>query len=117
MRYYNSETIKDITFGCGNGYGEFDADHFIGCTFVNCIFKDSDQMNIQVTKLIQSGNKLQGCWYNPTLILTKVINSLHDDVNFLDFLNKALIKSAKNRHKQLVLLDLLLEPADAKIQV
>ena len=109
-RYHYNEIIENGTFECGiqneSSALNFDADHYVGCTFKNCIFKDSDKMNIHVTKLIQSNNKLISCWYNPTLILTKIVNSLHEDVNFIDFLNKGLIKSSSVRHKQLVLLDI-----------
>lgn len=107
-RYYFNETFEDTTFDCNQSDTalNFNANNYVGCTFKNCIFKDNDKMNIQVTKLIQSGNKMLGCWYNPTLILTKIVNSLHEDVNFIDFFNKGLIKSSTIRHKQLVLLDI-----------
>ena len=104
-RYYYNETFEDQTFDASES--GFSAGDYVKCTFKNCIFKDGDNMNLQVTALIQSDNKLIDCWYNPVLILTKIINSLHDDVNILDFINRSLIKSSKNRHKQLVLLDIL----------
>ena len=108
-RYHFNETFENETFECiqsDSATLNFDADHYVGCVFKNCIFKDSDKMNIQVTKLIQTNNKLIGCWWNPTLILTKIVNGLNEDVNFIDFFNKGLIKSASVRHKQLVLLDI-----------
>lgn len=103
-RYHLNETFEDETFDVNQI--DFNADNYVNCVFKNCIFKDSDKMNIQITKLLQSNNKVVGCWYNPTLILTKIVNSLHDDVNFIDYLNKGLIKSSSVRHKQLVLLDI-----------
>lgn len=105
MRIHYGEVIADQTFEAAT----FKVSSYQNCTFKNCIFKDTDGMNVQVAELFNSGNKLIGCWYNPILILTKLLTSLNDDVNIIDSINKALIRAEKNakqtKMKQLVLLE------------
>lgn len=88
----------------------FKAQNYIGCTFINCIFKDVDNMNVELLELFKSDNKLIGCWYNPILIFTKLFDSLNDDINLIDNINKAFIRSTKDKQikkqKSLVLIDI-----------
>lgn len=95
MRVFYKEIFEDKTFE------KIEAKKYVECEFINCIFKDTPEMASEISQLIKE-NKLVGCWYNPTLILSKIISSLHDDVNIIDFLNKAFIKSSEKSSKKRV---------------
>lgn len=96
----------------------FKAQNYIGCTFDGCIFKDVEGMNVELLELFKSDNKIVGCWYNPVLIFNRLFDSLHDDVNLLDQINKAFIRSSKDKHsrkqKSLVLIDIDVEQREIK---
>ena len=98
------EKIENYTFD-----EKFKASNYINCTFINCRFKEVDNMNVQILELFNSGNKLIGCWYNPILIFDKLIESLNEDVNLIDLINKAFIRNNRDKHtkkqKQLILID------------
>ena len=88
---------------------ELNADNFIGCTFIECIFADKPNVNLQVQKLLGSQTLIR-CWYNPVNVFAGILNTLHENVNIIDALNKAWIKNDNKKNqdtnKQLILLDL-----------
>ena len=65
---YN-ETIIGMKFD-----EEFNADNFIGCTFIECIFADKPNVNLQVQKLLGS-QTLVRCWYNPVNVFASILNT------------------------------------------
>lgn len=104
MRAHYREVIEDQTFE------EIQAIKYLDCEFKNCIFKDTPCMTAELIELMKN-NRLIGCWYNPTTMFARLISSLHEDVNLIDFLNKAILKSSqktskKLESKQLVLFDI-----------
>lgn len=104
MRAYYKEIIEDKTFD------EIQANKYLECEFKNCIFKDTPCMAFELIELMKN-NRLIGCWYNPTTMFARLITSLHEDVNLIDYLNKAILKSSqkmskKLETKQLVLFDI-----------
>ena len=108
-KYQENQVRYNITI-VGEKFDEdLDADMFIGCTFIECIFVDKPSVNLQVQKLIQT-QTLINCWYNPVNIFANLLNTLHDNVNIIDALNKAWIKidnkKGQSTNKQLVLLDI-----------
>ena len=108
-KYQENQVRYNITI-VGEKFDEdLDADMFIECTFIECIFVDKPSVNLQVQKLIQT-QTLINCWYNPVNIFANLLNTLHDNVNIIDALNKAWIKidnkKGQSTNKQLVLLDI-----------
>ena len=102
------QVIENVTFD-----ESFKASNYVRCTFKNCRFKEIDNMNVQLLELFNSNNVLLDCWYNPILIFTKLIESMNEDVNLIDQINKAFIRSGrdlkKGKQKSLVLIDIPIE--------
>lgn len=103
MRVHYNEEFNGITFS------EINYKNYVQCTFNNCIFKDGGDMSFQVMKLLETDNKLVGCWFNPVLALTKIFDALSSDVNLIDAINKSMARNKVGKNgsqKQLVLIDI-----------
>ena len=103
-RVHYGETFTDEIFEI------LDPKKFMNCKFINCRFKEPNISGPDIKELIKN-NTLSNCWYNPTLLFTDIILSLNDDINVIDFINRALIKGSdkaakKLAGKQLVLFDI-----------
>lgn len=94
---FENQTFRDI-----------DSQKYLFCTFIECNFLSCKTIGI---KELFKNNSLKNCWYDPTLLFSDIIDSLHPNVNFVDAFNKALIhnsnKKNKLNHKQLIMIDLL----------
>lgn len=100
--YHYKENFDGLVF-----QKNFIAKHYIDCTFNKCNFVKCQPR--EILELLQSTNTLIKCWYDPTLILSKIFDSLNNDINLVDCINKALIRSDSKQlkdGKQLILIDL-----------
>lgn len=86
---------------------DFLSKNYIGCNFIGCNLQKVSQS--EILKLFESDNFISDCWFDPTIILSKLVKGLHKEVNLIDSINKSFAKSEKSflkANKQLVLIDI-----------
>lgn len=100
-QYYYKKDFKEISFT------EIKANYYVDCTFESCDFLKCSQN--EILDLIKSGNVLINCKYDPTIVFTNIVGTLHPEINLVDAFNRAFVSVSnknKTRGKQLVLIDL-----------